>query len=93
MKNRAASRRLNLYQINNYDRRESLIALVADGFRSLVTRLKAWRPPPIEHWGPDEAYAVETIATAGSAADAEERLKGHLAKSRWCGWKIHVWRG
>ena len=84
---------LHLYEIINYDRRESLIALVADGLGALMPRLQSPRPPPIAHWGPNEAFVVEQIAAAMPAADVDDFLKQFLAKVRWRGWKMIVWRG
>jgi hypothetical protein len=92
MSNRAKGR-LNLYEIVNYDRRESLLALVTDGIGPLVTRLKSPRPRPIEHWGPTELFAVEQIAAGVSAAEAEIFLAFFLGNVRWMGWKMLVWRG
>ena len=84
---------LHLYEIINYDRRESLVALVADGLGALVTRLESPRPKPISHWGPDEAFVIEQVAAAMPVSDVEAFLKRFLAKVRWRGWKMLVWRG
>ena len=93
MQNAAPKGTLHLYEVINYDRRESLVALVADGLGPLVTRLQSPRPPPIAHWGSNEAFVVELIAAAMPAADVESFLKRFLAKVRWGGWKMLVWRG
>jgi hypothetical protein len=84
---------LHVYEIINYDRRESLIALVPDGLGSLVARLDSPRPPPIAHWGPKEAFVVEQLAAAMPTADTEPFVKSYIAKVRWQGWKMLVWRG
>ena len=84
---------LHVYEVINYDRRESLIALVPDGLSSLVARLDSPRPGPIAHWGSKEAFIIEQISAAMPAADAEVFRKNFLAKVRWQGWKTLVWRG
>jgi hypothetical protein len=84
---------LHLYEIINYDRRESLIALVRDGLGALVTRLDSPRPEPISHWGSKDAFVVEQRASGMPAAEAEAFLKDYLARVRWQGWRMIVWRG
>jgi hypothetical protein len=84
---------LNLYEVINYDRRESLIALVPDDLIRLVTRLGSPRPAPISHWGSKEAFVVELLAAAMPVADTDSFLENYLKKVRWHGWKTLVWRG
>ena len=84
---------MSLYEVVNYDRRESLLALVPSGLGPLVSRLRSPRPPPIEHWGPDEVYAIEQVAVSISVADAEILLEIYLTSVRWPGWTMAVWRG
>ena len=93
MSNIAPRGTLNIYEVVNYGRRESLIALVADGPAPFVQRLSSPRPDPIAHWEPEETFAVEHLAAAMPAADAEEFLKLFLSNVRWQGWKMLVWRG
>jgi hypothetical protein len=84
---------VNLYEIINYDRRESLLALVPDDLVRLVARMSSTRPPSISHWGPKEAFVVELIAASMPIADTELFLENYLKKVRWEGWKTLVWRG
>jgi hypothetical protein len=93
MSNEAPSGRLNLYEVVNYDRRESLVVLSADARASLMTRLNPPRPQPISHWHAKDVFAVNLLAAAMPAADAEEFLKVYLAKFRWQGWTMLTWRG
>jgi hypothetical protein len=93
MPNIAPHGKLHVYEVINYDRRESLVALVADGLGALVNRLESPRPPPIAHWAPAEAFVVEQIAAAMPAADVDAFLEDFLAKTRGRGWKMLVWRG
>lgn len=93
MPNHAPQGPLNLFEIVNYDRRESLIALVADGLVPLMTRLNPPRPQPIAHWHPKEVFAVNQIAGGMPAADAEAFLEVYLSNFRWHGWTMMVWRG
>jgi hypothetical protein len=84
---------LNVYEVVNYGRRESLIALVADGLAPLVHRLGPPRPQPIAHWEPAETFVVEQLAAAMPIADAEAFAKLFLSNVRWAGWKTLFWRG
>lgn len=93
MSNLAPQGKVNVYEVINYGRRESLIALVADGLVPLIQRLGHPRPQPIAHWEPAETFAVEQLASAMPAADAEEFLKLFLSNVRWQGWKMLIWRG
>lgn len=93
MSTHAPQGRLNLYEIVNYDRRESLIAVVAEGLVPLMSRLASSRPEAIAHWHSKEAFAVNQLAGAMPADDVEAFLKTYLANFRWHGWKMLVWRG
>jgi hypothetical protein len=85
--------KVNIFEIVNYGRRESLIALVPDGLAALVNRLHPPRPTLVAHWEPVETFAVEQLAAAMPAADAEEFVKLFLSNVRWQGWTMLVWRG
>ena len=93
MRKRAPRKTVNLYEVVNHVRRESLLAVVSDALGELVTRLDRPRPQPIAHWGPSETFAVEQIAAEMPAADAEEFVERFLSNVRWQGWKVLVWRG
>ena len=93
MQNSAPKGTLHLYEVINYDLRESLVALVADGLGPLVTRLQSPRPRPIAHWGPNDAFVIELIAAGMPVDDIEPFLKHFLTKVRWRDWTMLVWRG
>ena len=84
---------LNVYEIVNYGRRESLIALVPEGLAALVARLGPPRPPLIAHWDAKETFAVEQLSSEMPSADAEEFVKLFLSNVRFQGWTTLIWRG
>lgn len=84
---------MNVYEVVNYGRRESLIALVPEGLAAFMDRLGPPRPREIAHWGRAETLAVEQLASAMPAADAEAFVQLFLANVRWQGWTMLVWRG
>ncbi len=93
MPNRAPHGTLHLYEIVNYDRRESVIALVEEGFAHLLIRLKSSRPPELAHWGSNEQFFVELIAAAVPGDRADKLLEQLRDGVPWQGWKRLVWRG
>jgi hypothetical protein len=84
---------LHLYELTNRGRRETLIALLADGREAALTRVSNPRPPAIAHWGPGDAFDFEQIAAAMPVADAEEFVQLYVEKVRSNDWKTLVWRG
>lgn len=85
--------RLNVYEVINYGRRESLIVLATEALPALMARLGPPRPAPIEHWSAQEVYAVEQLSPGMPHADAEEFVKLYVSNVRWQGWTTLVWRG
>lgn len=85
--------KVNIYEIVNYGRRESLVALVPDGLTALMSRLGPPRPPLVAHWDAAEIFAVEQLTGAMPLDDAEEFVKLFLSNVRWQGWTMIVWRG
>jgi hypothetical protein len=82
---------VNIYEVVNRARRESLIALCADDSGGFRLRLRA-RPPDVAHWGPEETLEIEQIAEAMPVADAEEFLAQFLELVRSDAWRTYAWR-
>lgn len=84
-------RRLQVYEVLNASRRESLLALTADELPFFRDRLRREPPPALSRWSPDDRVTVEPLAARLPEEAAREFIELYLRNMRHRTWVFHLW--
>ncbi|MDE2491548.1 MAG: hypothetical protein KGM24_11925 [Elusimicrobia bacterium] len=87
-----ALKRLNIFEVVNSARRESLIALSSGDAGALRRRVRASPPPEIRHWDRADALEFETLAMRLNPSHAEHFLTLFLSNPQLRDWRLIAWR-
>ena len=84
--------RVDIYEVVNAARRESLIAVTAGDLTALRLRLRAAPPPAVAHWGAGDALEFVRLAARLNPLSAERLLSLSLKAPQTNGWRLFPWR-
>lgn len=85
-------RRVNLYEIANRGRHESLIVVTADALESVRRRLRESFPAEIAHWDRRDELLFELLASRLAPAAADTFLTAFFTNPAMRGWRLIAWR-
>lgn len=84
-------RRLQVYEVLNATRRESLLALSSDELPFFRERLRRDPPPALARWEPGDQVDVEPLAARLPEDAAREFIELYLRNMRHRTWVFHLW--
>ncbi len=87
------TRRVQVFELLNVTRLESLLVITAEGEAAVHERLRLARPPDLGTWDPAaDDLSVQLLTPLLPPEAAEEFVKRYLANMRPRTWRYHVWR-
>lgn len=84
-------RRLQVYEVLNATRRESLLALSSDELPFFRERLRREPPPSVSRWDPGDQVDVEPLAARLPEEAARQFIELYLHTMRHRTWIFHLW--
>jgi hypothetical protein len=84
---------INIYEIANRTRLESVVLSSEVKQDDILSRLRAARPSPVSHWRiPGDVITVELIAEEMPAGDAAEFFERFMSNTDMRDWRMIPWR-
>jgi hypothetical protein len=87
-----AIRKVNIFEVVNHTRRESLIAMTPEDALAFRRRLSASPPNVIGHWERADQTEFEPLAARLGPSTAEHFLKLFMSNSSLRDWRLLEWR-
>ena len=87
-----AIRKLNIFEVVNHTRRESLIAVTHEDALSFRRRLGVSPPGVIRHWERADQTEFEPLASSLGPSTAEHFLKLFMSNDSMRDWRLIEWR-
>jgi hypothetical protein len=84
-------RRLQVYEVLNATRGESLLVLCSDELPFFRERLRREPPPAVSLWSPSDRVTVEPLAARLPEDAAREFVDLYLGNMRHRTWRFHLW--
>jgi hypothetical protein len=84
-------RRLQVYEVLNASRGESLLALSSDELPFFRERLRREPPPSLSRWEPADRVTIEPLAARLPEEAARQFVELYLHNMRDRTWRFHLW--
>ncbi|OGS01942.1 MAG: hypothetical protein A2V88_00535 [Elusimicrobia bacterium RBG_16_66_12] len=87
-----AIRKVNIFEVVNHTRRESLIAVTSEDSLAFRRRLSSAPPDVIGHWDCADQTEFEPLAVHLGPGTADHFLKLFMSDTRMRDWRLIEWR-